>query len=51
MEKIVCSTLELTAKWVFSLDNYRLKHGLKFSVFAIQHIDQAIPFADICSFL
>ena len=65
MKKIEGSTLELSTKVFFSLDNYQLKILIENSVFAIQHIenrkrftevlppspgDQTNPFANNCSF-
>ena len=58
MEKIVGSTLELSAKAFFSLDKYQLKkYGLRNSVFDIQLIEhkkspryQTNPCAYSCSF-
>ena len=41
----------INSKMDFLIGQLSIKHGLKISAFAIQHIDQAIPFADICSFL
>ena len=49
MKKIAASTLDLSSKAVFSLDQYQLKIWVENCVFAIQHIENRKSFTEVLS--